>query len=284
MRYQEIQPVRSLAPFIECFWTLEGEPDPAESCPERILPDGCVEVILSFAAQFTEIGELAEERLQPSYFLVGQMTRPVIIKPTGAVSLIGIRFHPGGTFPFVRVPMHETTDQIIELGAIAVDLQRELVAVSEAEKSLRLKVVAIERWLAKHLRDCRYDSRLVELTAKMVRAAGKVSVDALAREAGISARQLRRRFLMEVGLGPKLLCRVLRFQQVFKAVDQSNAEWAGVAFECGYYDQAHLIGDFRRFAHQTPSVLLANSGWLTEAFSRKHRASDFSNTPTTAAF
>ncbi len=267
-----------LQPFIECFWTLEGEPDKLASAPERILPDGCVEIILNFAAPFTEIDDRSKSRLQPQHFLVGQMTRPVMIRPTGSVRLVGIRFHPGGTFPFLRVPMHETTDRIIELGAIAAELKRVFVAVAEADESLGMKVVAIERVLAKQLRICRPDSRLVDLTARMVRTAGQVSVDALAGEAGVSARQLRRRFLMEVGVGPKLLGRLLRFQQVFRAVNQNVPDWADVALECGYYDQAHLINDFRQFAHQTPSVLLANSSELTEAFTRKHRASDFSNT------
>lgn len=283
MQYREIPPVRALAPFIECFWTLEGEPDPLQNIPERILPDGCVEIILSFAERFAEISERSEEVLQPGDFLVGQMTRPVMIKPTGSVRLIGIRFHPGGTFPFVRIPMDETTDQIIELGAIAADLKREFAAVSDAEASLPMKVAAFQRVLVKRLHSCRHDVRLVELTAQIVRTAGRVAVDTLAAEAGVSARQLRRRFLMEVGVGPKLLCRLLRFQQVFKAVDRNEAEWAGVALECGYYDQAHLINDFRQFAQQTPSVLLANSSGLTEAFTRKNRMSDFSNTPNTVA-
>lgn len=283
MRYREIQPGKLLAPFIECFWTLEGEPDPIRSSAERILPDGCVEIILSLGAQFTQIGEQSAGRLQPRHFLVGQMTRPVIISPTGPVRLIGIRFHPGGTFPFVRVPMYETTDQIIELGAIAAELQREFIAVAEAAPSLRLKVAAIEGMLVKRLHPNRQDSRLVELTAMIVRTAGKVSIDALAIDAGVSARQLRRRFLIEVGVGPKLLCRLLRFQQVFRAVDRNDAEWAGVALECGYYDQAHLINDFRQFAQQTPAALLANSSDLTAAFTRKNRASDFSNTPAAVA-
>src|SRR4030095_6719016 len=124
MRYQEIQPGKPRAPFIEFFWTLRGEPDPVERTPERILPDGCVEIILSFADRFTEIDERSDEKLQPSHFLVGKMTRPGIVKPTGSVCRIGIRFHPGGTFPFVTIPMDETTDRIIELGAIAADLER----------------------------------------------------------------------------------------------------------------------------------------------------------------
>ena len=284
MRYQEIQPGKLLARFIECFWTLEGEPDPSGSAPERILPDGCVEIILSFADPFTEIDERFDEKLQPSHFLVGQMTRPVIIKPTGSVRLIGIRFHPGGTLPFVTIPMDETTDQIIELGAIAADLEREFKAAADVNDSLHLKIVAIEQLLAKRLRSRSHDASIVDLTARIVRSAGRLSVDRLAMEAGISTRQLRRRFLMEVGVGPKLLCRLLRFQQVFRAVDQNVDEWAGIAFECGYYDQAHLINDFRQFAQQTPAVLLANSSGLTEAFTRKNRVSDFSNIRNVAAF
>jgi len=277
MRYREILPLKSLAPFIECFWTLEGEVDLRETEPERILPDGCVEIILNFGARFNEVNEQCEKRLQPAHFLVGQMTRPVIITPTGPVRLIGVRFHPGGTFPFLRVPMHETTNQIVGLGAIALDLKREFLARAESAASLHLKVAAIEEVLAKHLQSCRQDSRLVDLTASVIRCAGRMSVDSLATAAGLSSRQLRRRFLLEVGIGPKLLCRLLRFQQVLKAVDRNAPEWADVALECGYYDQAHLINDFRQFAHQTPSVLLASPGKLTEAFTRKHRKSDFSN-------
>src|SRR6185369_9220473 len=226
MRYQEIQPGKLLASLIECFWTLEGEADPCEKTPERILPDGCVEIILSFADRFAEIDERGDEKLQPGYFLVGQMTRPVIIKPTGAVRLIGIRFHPGGTFPFVTIPMGETTDQIIELGAIAADLEREFKAAADANDSLHLKIVAIEQMLAKRLRSRSHDASIVDLTARIVRSAGRLSVDRLAADSGISTRQLRRRFLMEVGVGPKLLCRLLRFQQVFRAVDHNVAEWA----------------------------------------------------------
>jgi AraC-like DNA-binding protein len=253
-------------------------PDPAVHAPEQILPDGCVEIILSFGAPFTEFGERSESRLQPHHFLVGQMTHPVIISPTGPVRLMGIRFHPGGTFPFFQVPMHETTNQIVELGAIAADLKNEFLAVAESELSMRMKVAAVERVLIKRRTQSHLDSRLVDLTARIIQTAGRISVDTLAEESGLSGRQLRRRFLIEVGIGPKLLCRLLRFQQVFRAVDRNVAEWADVALECGYYDQAHLINDFRQFAQQTPSVLLANSGGLTEVFTRKGRMSDFSKT------
>jgi AraC-like DNA-binding protein len=88
---------------------------------------------------------------------------------------------------------------------------------------------------------------------------------------------LERRFLQDVGVSPKVLCRILRFQQVFRVVE-ADPTWANVAVECGYYDQAHLIRDFRQFAEKTPTALFDSQSALTEAFTRKNRTSDFSNT------
>ena len=84
--------------------------------------------------------------------------------------------------------------------------------------------------------------------------------------------------MCDIGVGPKLLSRILRFQQVFRAVERVDPEWASIAVDCGYYDQAHLIRDFNQFAGQTPAVLFSQQSALTESFTRKSRTSHFSNT------
>jgi len=278
MLYREIQPTRALTRFVECFWTLESDGSTTAAQPERLLPDGCVELILNFGERFREHRANGEEERQPQHLLVGQMTRPILIAPTGSVQLLGIRFHPGGTFPFFRIPMHEFTNRVTDLEALASDFQNDLVRCVDETSSL-LKVAAVEKLLLERLRQCKHDSRLVTLVTKIVQNGGRASVDQLARDAGVSSRQLERRFLLEVGIGPKLLCRILRFQQIFRAVDRDDEGWAAVAADCGYYDQAHLIRDFREFAWQTPALLFENASALTESFTRKHRMSHFSNTP-----
>lgn len=278
MRYREIQPRDYLARFVECFWTLEDEPNEAVVGPERILPDGCVELVLNFGARFHEHKDDGPDEPQPLRFLVGQMTQPLLIAPTGSVQLLGIRFHPGGTLPFFRVPMQELTNRVVELGALAGDFERELFVHVEEASSLLSKLAAVERLLVERVRNCKHDSWLTGIAAKIVHCRGRASVDRLAIEAGVSSRQLERRFLNEVGIGPKLLCRILRFQQVFQVLDHNQEGWAAVAADCGYYDQAHLIRDFQQFAKQTPSFLFQNSTALTQSFTRKHRVADFSNT------
>lgn len=275
MRYSEIRPQSSLHRFVECFWTLESAQPSTQ--PERILPDGCVELILNFGAEFSQHcgGQLKQ---QPRNFLVGQMTGPILISPTGMVQLIGIRFHPGGTLPFLRTPLHKITDQVVELGGLSSKLERDLLHVTARVSSLSEKVKAVEKFLTGCLTTARQESWLMSLAGRIVDSAGKVSVDQLANDAGISSRQLERRFLREVGVGPKLLGRIIRFQQVFRAVEQCDATWSAIAVDCGYYDQAHLIRDFNQFAQQTPAVLLSSQSALTESFTRKTRKSDFSNT------
>jgi AraC-like DNA-binding protein len=269
MRYHEIHPRAPLNSFVECFWTLEGDGPSTDAMPERILPDGCVELILNFGDRFSQYTN-THRKLQPRHFLVGQMSGPILISPNGAVQLLGIRFHPGGTSPFFRVPMTELTDRIVELGAISSELERELLL---AEKTHVIESVLLARLLRG-----RYDSSSMTLAAQIVSSAGCISIDRLATKAGISSRQLERRFMRDIGVGPKLLSRILRFQQVFRAVERVDPEWASIAVDCGYYDQAHLIRDFNQFAGQTPAVLFSQQSALTESFTRKARTSHFSNT------
>ena len=278
MRYLEILPRPPLNKFVECFWTLESDPASEPCLAERILPDGCAELILNFGARFSEHNEDGAQKLQPLHYFVGQMTQPILIMPTGVVQLIGIRFQPGGTIPFFRQPMHELTNRVVPLDQLGAAFERELIARVLDKPSLPEKIAALEQWLGERIHDCKFDSWLLPLTSRIVGWGGRVSVDELASAAGVSGRQLERRFLRDVGLGPKQLCRILRFQQVFRVVEQVNACWSAVAVDCGYYDQAHLIRDFREFAGQTPAVLLAQPNSLTESFSRKNRTSHFSNT------
>ena len=278
VRYHEIQPRTPLNNFVECFWTLAGDGPSTAAAPERILPDGCVELILNFGERFSQ--QVGDTRtLQPRHFVVGQMSGPILISPNGTVQLLGIRFHPGGTSPFLRVPMNELTDRIAELGSISSELERELVGAGEAPLSLAEKTSAVEAALLQRLLRGPYDSAsTTRFAARIVRSAGLISIDQIAADAGISSRQLERRFMRDIGVGPKLLSRILRFQQVFRAVERVDPEWASIAVDCGYYDQAHLIRDFNQFAGQTPAVLFSRQSALTESFTRKSRASHFSNT------
>jgi methylphosphotriester-DNA--protein-cysteine methyltransferase len=86
---------------------------------------------------------------------------------------------------------------------------------------------------------------------------------------------MERRFKRQVGIGPKLFCRIQRFQRVFREIE-SGGNWVQAALACGYYDQAHLVRDMRQFSGETPTALLDGDELA------RHFLSDFSKTPNRA--
>lgn len=244
------------------------------------MPDGCVELIFNLADPFKRYHPNHQVEIQPLALVAGQMRHYAMIAPTGRVKLLGIRFHPGGALPFFRFPLHELTDQIIGLDAVWHKLGSELAARIRAACSTRERIAIIESALTARLAQRHQTDALVNaVVGWIVQRNGLVSIEHLQKNLGISSRQLERKFKTFVGLSPKFLCRILRFQKVFKAVEQPHAaNWSHIALECGYYDQAHFIHDFKAFTGQNPSAYFDADHPMSEYFTRKNRLSDFYNT------
>ncbi len=118
MNYQEFQPNPILGKFIECFWLLESSDKKSQTEPQKILPDGCVEMLFHFKSlnrRFTSDNETVAE---PRSFLSGQIKRSIMIQCTGSVGVLGVRFRPSGAYPFLRQPIAEFTEKVVDLTAI----------------------------------------------------------------------------------------------------------------------------------------------------------------------
>jgi AraC-like DNA-binding protein len=279
MRYREFLPSPCLSTDVECFWLLEGYDAPQTAHRERLMPDGCVELIVNLGDRFREHHEDGATTIQPVRFVAGQMTRPVFVSPVGTVRLFGIRFVPGGTIPFLDVPPAEVTNRIVALELVAGELESELSARLDPEASAAELVELADATLVERARRLRGHATPIRAAVlRILESGGQTSLDHLATDLGISGRQLERRFVSRVGLGPKTLSRILRFQQVFHAVERADTRWARVAVDCGYYDQSHLIRDFRQFSGDTPTGLLEDFSHFAEFFTRRHRASVSSKT------
>jgi AraC-like DNA-binding protein len=262
MRYREYRPVPELAPFVRVVWTLEHEGDPPPA--ERIFPDGCMELVFHLADPFAALDDAAP-RAQPGAFLVGQMTRALRVRPSARARVVGVRFQPGGAYPFLRVPQHELTGALPSLDDLWPALARERQRMAETEDMPRV-VARIQDVLARAAaRVARPDRRVVAAAAAIAASGGLVPVDRLSTACGLGARQLERLFREQVGLGPKRLARIVRFQAALRAHDR-GVTVAAAAHSAGYADQAHFAREFKEIAGLSPSVYAAGEDALAAAF------------------
>ncbi len=251
--YHAFQPSAANAEFVECYWLLAGTSSPEDI--QRIVPDGRPELILHLGDPFAQQRGAIWE-LQPESFFVGQICGPMLLRPTGPTNTLGIRFHPHGASRLFRIPLDELSGKSVPLHDLSPSLDRDLIAMRELPTTT-MQITEVDRLLHRRFtRDAKRDCIVQAAVSKIISSGGLVETAGLAYGLGISVRQLERRFNDEVGIGPKLLSRIQRFQRVFWALD-SSADWVDVAVRCGYFDQAHLISEFRSFAGHAPMSLLS---------------------------
>jgi transcriptional regulator GlxA family with amidase domain len=108
--------------------------------------------------------------------------------------------------------------------------------------------------------------------ARIRQAGGQVSVDALARGLGWTRRRLQRAFARDLGVSPKLYARIVRLNSVLATLaEPERARFVDLALEAGYFDQAHLLRDFRLLAGRSPRVSRAADGELARHFTDPSR-------------
>jgi AraC-like DNA-binding protein len=225
--------------YLACSWTggfkSEGEPS-----LEPVLPDGCTDIIWD------------GERL----FVAGPDTRPNQTLAGGPFT-IGVRFLPGVGSCFLGVPASDLRDQRVALDRLWVDA--EVIADQLARCStLRQAAAVLEGFILRRVGTVHEPDPIVQAAIGLWQQGCAVAdVAALARRAGMTERQLHRRFVRAVGYGPKLLHRVLRFQSFLAASSSTGVGLAELAFRAGYADQAHLSRDARILAGRTPAELRA---------------------------
>jgi len=268
MRYQEIQPAPILRPYVRCYWTLEAPPGGPGSDAQRVLPDGCVEIVINLGDRFVRRDDVGRVERQPRVLLVGPTTRHMSIAPTGSIRLIGIRFAPGGAFPFLSISPREVRDAAPALDDVAPPIESsvlEQIATASDGRAAAVLDAALGSRLASARRVT--DRRVLASVRETYRAEIPFRVDALVALTGLGARQIERTFRETMGFGPKTLCRLVRFQRVVRAVEVTEQpKWARIAAQYGYADQSHLARDFHEFAGTTLTAYLRELHPMSDHF------------------
>jgi AraC-like DNA-binding protein len=250
MNYAELPPPASLEPYIRCFWFLSG--DDLGSAPQTIVADGRIEIILHLADPFQRIDANGLGRAQDNVLISGQLTSPIQVRPDGIADIVGVRFRTAAASSFFRLPLSELNDRVEPLHQVSRRLARELYDAAARQRTAPARARALSRVLERSL--LRPRDLLSACVVSALDVSHAPSVADVAALHGVSARTIERRIQENTGLSPAVLRRVMRFRRAFRELDQSPpGTWTGVAARTGYYDQAHLIRDFRQFTGASPS-------------------------------
>jgi AraC-like DNA-binding protein len=222
MTIHEIAPSPELAQYVDAYWWS----DSASSGTMRILPDGCADVVFD----------------PKGAFVVGAMTRPLRIDAAESVGAFGIRFRPGRAAVALRAPLTLLTDARVPLR----DVTKSFPELNPD------RIENVENALRSMLADAKSDPRVDAAVEAIIGSGGRSSIEAVAEASGVSRQHLARAFAHHVGVSPKTFARVMRFRRAVALARDGREGWADLAAELGYFDQSHLIADFREFAGETP--------------------------------
>ena len=254
--YLSYRPGPPLNEFVENFWLIQGGQAPRL---EKILPCGTSELVINIKNDEIHIHDPQQperyKRFSGAVFS-GTYSRSFICNGLQHEAIMGVHFKAGGAFPFLYAEASELTDAHADLydlwGTSAHALRERLCTAATHQQRFRIMEGALRDRLYCDAPDHVHMNIAVKVFA--TRNNG-TSIRDVSRELGFSQRRFIQMFRSYVGLTPKVFCRILRFQRARVLAEKLAApDWAELAVACGYFDQSHLIKDFKEFSGSTPNL------------------------------
>lgn len=262
LNYFEFPTSSLLRPFVQCYWMMRLTYSGASPSSHQVLPDGCMDIIFDLRGEGVEV--------------IGTMTRAIEIESASGLDLCGIRFKPGGIYPFTRIDASEFTDNsapandvldswihmtLDELAACQTDQKR----ADYLDFLLENRLVGCDQMdfhFLKFLSDISEDNRFVS------------KVEQVLPMIGMSQRTLERHFQREVGISAKKYLSIFRLRRLLGEFGklESSIEWTNLALRHGYHDQAHFIHEFKGITGTTPTHFLLRDPTLSNFYNTNSRS------------
>ena len=248
-----------LSRFVNLLWLYEGYTQ--AHAKERVLPTGEMQIVINLQEDRSWIYDREDtDRCQTfrGPLLSGAHSQYQVINTAEQAFIIGVHFRPGGAFPFLRMPAGELRDISVSLDALwgraANDLRDRLLEA----KSHQSRFEILEEVLLDELaRGCDRHAAVGFALHQFMAAPHMTTIASVSGQIGLSPKRFIQAFRDETGFTPKVFCRIRRFQQALGRMEgRKSVAWAEVALDCGYFDQAHFIHDFRAFSGINPSSYL----------------------------
>ncbi len=261
MIYREFTTHAELKPYVQLVWMMESEHADDHAPKSLIVPDGIVEIVFHYGDPWITTVAGGESMVQPRSFAISQMRKYIEIESNGRTGFVSVRFYPWGAYHFFDRPVHGFLDDTVDTGTLWPAHHEELMAeLGNAEGGADFARV-VQRFLLVRLKENHQDDTALDEAVKLIRSAGgQLSIEEVGQRVGLSRKQLERKFASTVGTTPKTFARISRFLNICHHLDGHRGKTlAQLAYECGYFDQAHFIREFTAFSGFTPKAFFAKN-------------------------
>lgn len=259
MFQQFYKPHPQLKSFVNSIMIHEMKLEATETSHGFSIPPLPEHSLIFYVRDRAEVSDILTQKKQtlPVSIVIGPTVKRHHIIPGHDHLVINVGFQPGGLYRFLGIPMNEL------LGHDAFDgvdlLGNEMTEVSDLLQeaiSYTQMITTVESFLLKHVNRLKQILPIDHALSIVIKEHGLIKIDELASHACLSTRQFERVFQQRIGLTPKYYSRLVRFSQAWFIKEQfPGMSWIKIAHKCGYFDQMHLIRDFKEFAGVNPSAI-----------------------------
>ena len=258
METRNFIPHYALREFVACIFTAENLMSRKEVSVYRPFPPNPQNSIIFYIRDPAEIersdsGKLA--KLPPCIF-TGQLTERINTKMGKDHLMVYVGFKPGGMYRLLGIPMNKfLNDDMNGADLYGSEISEIMEQLNEASSPNEL-VTIVENFLISKLKKLRVADSFDLAMQELIKRDGNLSMDEVANMSCLGFRQFERKCLEKIGIPPKLYARIIRFSKAYRMKEMNpTLSWTGLAHFCGYYDQMHMIRDFKEFTGVTPSKM-----------------------------
>ena len=243
MAYNKSNSSLKLNPYIDTYWKFDNLAN--RTIKSLIIPDGCVDIVFSWKQGNNK---------NLAILAVGEMTYAKNIAIASQQNFRGIRFKPGAAAAFLKMPMNEITNQMIDLENISNKLFKELQIIWKKSLESKKQAKNISEILMANFSEVYIDPVVNYMVDKIIQTQGQIELANIITKTGYSERQIQRKFKNIVGISPKVFIRIIRFKNIYQRLKGNKDNYARLAVTAGYFDQAHFNHEYKKFIGTSPSA------------------------------
>lgn len=262
------KPSKTLQPYIKQYWSIENIVLNGEKHVQRIIPSGLPELSLYIGNRPRTLGN--KKDFEDNFILNGHQQRYYDLQIEKQLCVFSTVFQPQGLMTFFNLPLIEVYNQNVPLKDLNKKFEQKVLPLLTDEQSFEKRVAIIERFLCRMLDEGinRFNfSRINHAINIISQTRGKTTIENLASETCLSRKQFERKFSELIGITPKQYLKTIRLQHSLYLKSRNiELNITDLAYEVGYYDQAHFINDFKLQTGFTPKQYFVNNTAYSDFF------------------